>query len=128
MVSWTMARPPACSSSESCTAKRRCWRSRRPTRTPPDSICGIRSCEPKASVTVFPYAKALDGLDRATQTRPMSLVIHDDLRPTIHETKRRLLEAGLSMLLERGYSGLGVQDVLDRTSIPKGSFYHHFES
>jgi TetR/AcrR family transcriptional repressor of nem operon len=58
----------------------------------------------------------------------MSLVIHDGLRPTIHETKRRLLEAGLSMLLERGYSGLGVQDVLDRTSIPKGSFYHHFEN
>jgi TetR/AcrR family transcriptional regulator, transcriptional repressor for nem operon len=50
----------------------------------------------------------------------MSLVIHD--------TKRRLLEAGLALMLERGYSGLGVQDVLDRTGIPKGSFYHHFES
>lgn len=48
--------------------------------------------------------------------------------PAMHETKRRLLEAGLAMLLERGYSGLGVQDVLDRTGIPKGSFYHHFES
>jgi len=46
----------------------------------------------------------------------------------MHETKRRLLEAGLELLLERGYSGLGVQDVLDRTAIPKGSFYHHFES
>ncbi|HSM59426.1 MAG TPA: TetR family transcriptional regulator C-terminal domain-containing protein [Longimicrobiales bacterium] len=44
----------------------------------------------------------------------------------MHETKRRLLEAALEMLLERGYSGLGVQDVLDRTGIPKGSFYHHF--
>src|SRR5687767_11209271 len=46
----------------------------------------------------------------------------------VHETKRRLLEAGLTLLLERGYSGLGVQDVLDVTGIPKGSFYHHFES
>jgi TetR/AcrR family transcriptional repressor of nem operon len=46
----------------------------------------------------------------------------------MHETKRRLLEAGLDLLLERGYRGLGVQDVLDRTGIPKGSFYHHFES
>ena len=56
----------------------------------------------------------------------MSLVLPD---PTLfHETRRRLLDAGLALLLERGYSGLGVQDVLDRTGIPKGSFYHHFES
>jgi TetR/AcrR family transcriptional repressor of nem operon len=46
----------------------------------------------------------------------------------MHATKQRLLEAGLGLLLERGYAGLGVQDVLDRTGIPKGSFYHHFES
>jgi TetR/AcrR family transcriptional repressor of nem operon len=52
----------------------------------------------------------------------MSLIVD------MHDTKRRLLEAGLTLLLERGYSGLGVQDVLDQTGIPKGSFYHHFES
>jgi len=46
----------------------------------------------------------------------------------MHETKRRLLEAALEMLLRHGYAGLGVQDLLDRTGIPKGSFYHHFES
>jgi len=57
----------------------------------------------------------------------MSLVATAGL-PPMHDTKRRLLEAGLAMLLERGYGGLGVQDVLDRTGIPKGSFYHHFES
>jgi TetR/AcrR family transcriptional repressor of nem operon len=58
----------------------------------------------------------------------MSLIVQAGARPAIHETKRRLLEAGLEMLLERGYGGLGVQDVLHRTGIPKGSFYHHFES
>lgn len=41
-------------------------------------------------------------------------------------TKERLLAAGLTMLLERGYHGLGVQPLLDATGIPKGSFYHHF--
>lgn len=46
----------------------------------------------------------------------------------MHDTKRRLLEAALQLLLERGYSALGVQEVLDATGIPKGSFYHHFES
>jgi TetR/AcrR family transcriptional repressor of nem operon len=43
-------------------------------------------------------------------------------------TKDRLLEAGLAMLLKRGYNHLGIQDVLAETGVPKGSFYHHFES
>jgi TetR/AcrR family transcriptional regulator, transcriptional repressor for nem operon len=43
-------------------------------------------------------------------------------------TKDRLLDAGLSMILERGYNHLGIQDVLAATGVPKGSFYHHFES
>ena len=43
-------------------------------------------------------------------------------------TKDRLLEAGLTMLLERGYNHLGILDVLAATKVPKGSFYHHFES
>ena len=46
----------------------------------------------------------------------------------MHETKERLLEKGLAMLLERGYNDLGVQAILDRTGVPKGSFYHHFPS
>jgi TetR/AcrR family transcriptional repressor of nem operon len=32
------------------------------------------------------------------------------------------------MLLERGYNDTGIQDLLAATDIPKGSFYHHFES
>lgn len=44
----------------------------------------------------------------------------------IHETKQRLLNAGLPMLLERGYNDLGIQALLDATRTPKGSFYHHF--
>lgn len=46
----------------------------------------------------------------------------------MHETKHRLIEAGLRLLLERGYHGIGIQDVLSETGIPKGSFYHHFGS
>jgi TetR/AcrR family transcriptional regulator, transcriptional repressor for nem operon len=43
-------------------------------------------------------------------------------------TKERLLEVGMAMLLERGYNDLGIQSLLKSTGIPKGSFYHHFES
>lgn len=46
----------------------------------------------------------------------------------MHATKQHLLEAGLKMLLERGYNDLGVQALLEATHTPKGSFYHHFAS
>jgi TetR/AcrR family transcriptional regulator, transcriptional repressor for nem operon len=46
----------------------------------------------------------------------------------LHVTKRRLLDAGLATLLERGYNATGIQDLLVATSVPKGSFYHHFAS
>jgi TetR/AcrR family transcriptional regulator, transcriptional repressor for nem operon len=41
-------------------------------------------------------------------------------------TRERLLDAGLGLMLERGYHGVGVQAVLDAAQAPKGSFYHHF--
>lgn len=44
----------------------------------------------------------------------------------MHSTKQRLIDAGLHMLLKQGYSNLGIQKLLDATSTPKGSFYHHF--
>jgi len=46
----------------------------------------------------------------------------------MHETKQRLILVGLRLMLARGYHAVGVQDVLSETGIPKGSFYHHFES
>jgi TetR/AcrR family transcriptional repressor of nem operon len=46
----------------------------------------------------------------------------------MHETKQRLLLAGLRLMLERGYNAVGVQEILNETGVPKGSFYHHFVS
>lgn len=43
-----------------------------------------------------------------------------------HQTKQRLIDAGLAMLLKHGYNDLGIQALLDATKTPKGSFYHHF--
>lgn len=43
-----------------------------------------------------------------------------------HATKQRLLDMGMAMLLKHGYHDLGIQALLDATSTPKGSFYHHF--
>ena len=43
-------------------------------------------------------------------------------------TRERLLEAGLSLLLQHGYHDLGIQALLKQTNTPKGSFYHYFSS
>jgi TetR/AcrR family transcriptional repressor of nem operon len=43
-------------------------------------------------------------------------------------TKQTLLEEGVKMLLLHGYNDLGVAALLEATGVPKGSFYHHFES
>lgn len=44
------------------------------------------------------------------------------------DTKEQLLTRGMAMLLKHGYHDLGIAAVLEATGIPKGSFYHHFES
>jgi TetR/AcrR family transcriptional repressor of nem operon len=46
--------------------------------------------------------------------------------PPTHATKQRLLDAGMTMLLEHGYNDLGIQALLAATGTPRGSFYHHF--
>ncbi|MBY0492086.1 MAG: TetR/AcrR family transcriptional regulator [Gemmatimonadaceae bacterium] len=46
----------------------------------------------------------------------------------MHETKQRLIEAGLRLMLQRGYHAIGVAELLSETGVPKGSFYHHFAS
>lgn len=45
-----------------------------------------------------------------------------------HPTKQQLLETGLVMLLEHGYNDLGIQTILKEAGVPRGSFYHHFDS
>ena len=46
----------------------------------------------------------------------------------MHKTRQELIERGMALLLRHGYHDLGVAALLDATGIPKGSFYHHFES
>ena len=44
------------------------------------------------------------------------------------DTKTALLDAGTEIMLEKGYSNTGIQEVLSSLGVPKGSFYHYFES
>jgi TetR/AcrR family transcriptional repressor of nem operon len=43
-------------------------------------------------------------------------------------TKAVLVDAGLHIMLEKGYHHTGIQDVLQAAGVPKGSFYYYFPS
>ena len=43
-------------------------------------------------------------------------------------TKAVLVDAGLHLMLEKGYHHTGIQDVLQAAGVPKGSFYYYFPS
>jgi TetR/AcrR family transcriptional repressor of nem operon len=42
--------------------------------------------------------------------------------------KDKLLDQGVSLLLEKGYHATGLKEILDTVQIPKGSFYNYFNS
>jgi TetR/AcrR family transcriptional regulator, transcriptional repressor for nem operon len=44
------------------------------------------------------------------------------------ETRETLLRAGVAALTEKGFSATGIDEVLKSVGVPKGSFYHFFES
>lgn len=44
------------------------------------------------------------------------------------QTRELLVRAGLEALTEKGFSSTGIDDVLKRVGVPKGSFYHYFQS
>ena len=42
--------------------------------------------------------------------------------------REHLLNQGVSILINQGYHGTGIKEILDRVKVPKGSFYNYFES
>ena len=43
-------------------------------------------------------------------------------------TRDRLIDVGLELMHRHGYSATGVSEILEEADVPKGSFYHHFDS
>lgn len=44
------------------------------------------------------------------------------------ETRTALLKAGIELMRIRGYNHTGLKEILDQVGVPKGSFYHFFDS
>ena len=43
-------------------------------------------------------------------------------------TKERILDAAEAIMLEKSFHSVGLNEILKAVGVPKGSFYHHFES
>ncbi len=43
-------------------------------------------------------------------------------------TRDQLIEVGLKLMRKHGYGATGLQEILRSAEVPKGSFYHHFNS
>lgn len=44
------------------------------------------------------------------------------------ETRARLVQIGTELLSEKGFGSTGLEEILEKASVPKGSFYYYFES
>lgn len=54
--------------------------------------------------------------------------IVDMNRKTEHDTREHLLVTGERLCLQRGFTGMGLSELLKTAEVPKGSFYHYFRS
>ena len=45
-----------------------------------------------------------------------------------NDTKTILIKVGMELFSTQGYNATGINAVLKQAGVPKGSFYHHFES
>jgi TetR/AcrR family transcriptional repressor of nem operon len=43
-------------------------------------------------------------------------------------TRDHLIDVGLELMHQHGYQATGLSDILKAADVPKGSFYHHFDS
>ena len=47
---------------------------------------------------------------------------------TLSNTKDHLLNIGYKLIAQKGFTAVGIKQILDTAGIPKGSFYHFFAS
>src|ERR1700722_6953414 len=60
----------------------------------------------------------------------MSNVKDEVMSPKVagkQEVRTALLEVGMDMMFDKGYTNTGIQEILSALNVPKGSFYHYFE-
>ncbi|MCU7646574.1 TetR/AcrR family transcriptional regulator [Pseudomonas piscis] len=50
------------------------------------------------------------------------------MKPNYGDTRQQLLDTGHRMMAIKGFTGVGLNEILQTAGVPKGSFYHYFKS
>lgn len=48
--------------------------------------------------------------------------------PATHDVRKHILDIAYPLMLRKGFTGVGLAEVLSAARVPKGSFYHYFGS
>jgi len=70
------------------------------------------------------------GEDLGSKSTRSNVVVRDRMKRAAgrSDTRRALVWCGTELLTERGFQVTGIEEVLKRVGVPKGSFYHFFKS
>lgn len=52
----------------------------------------------------------------------------DGMTSTKPDVRRHIIDTGMDIILGKGYSAVGLNEILGAAGVPKGSFYHYFQS
>lgn len=63
-----------------------------------------------------------------SERRPVVLLFSMDSASKKQLNRDNLLNQGVALLMQQGYHGTGLKEILDAVQIPKGSFYNYFGS
>ena len=50
------------------------------------------------------------------------------MKQNYSDTRQQLLDTGHRMMVLKGFTGVGLNEILQAAGVPKGSFYHYFKS
>ncbi|WP_444912856.1 TetR/AcrR family transcriptional regulator [Microbulbifer sp. PAAF003] len=50
------------------------------------------------------------------------------MKSSYEDTRQHLLDTGYTVMAVKGFSGVGLSEILKTAGVPKGSFYHYFKS
>ncbi|MDW1502064.1 TetR/AcrR family transcriptional regulator, partial [Vibrio sp. YT-19(2023)] len=45
-----------------------------------------------------------------------------------NDTRQHILDVGYELIVTRGFTSVGLSELLKTAEVPKGSFYHYFKS
>lgn len=66
--------------------------------------------------------------NHAEDKTPVTLKNTEFFQQAASDTKSHLIATGYKLLAQKGFTAVGIKQILDTAGVPKGSFYHYFAS